>query len=301
MDLRLLLGVLWQRKFLLTLGILVAIAAAILTTNRITRTALVPRTQVSQRATALLLVSTFPEDRTLVLNDQGGFVRGPSAADLTDLYAFFALRESVLSEVETSLGVARQDYRITAFRRNVPPGESSGIFRTTNTPILQIDVVGVTATKAKEVAVAVGRTLIKDTIRRQDKQSVPPDQRVRISFLDDRKLAEVTSIKGRDAQLQIAVFLGVLMAFISLAFIGSGLGDAPVNGAAIRSDERPALDPGPVQWPTADSPPTEDVAPVKRKRNPPKKSSPAASAEGTVELGQESSNEAPQGTDQLGD
>ncbi|MCU1580184.1 MAG: hypothetical protein JWP19_2388 [Rhodoglobus sp.] len=217
-------NVLSRHKFLLVVGLLIAVLAAFATAfrveNGIVNGALEPRAESHFRASTQLLVS----DPTSVFSTKNapqvvvGGQNPPAARDLSALtvvYAYIASGADVRAGVEAKIGALGANESITAAQRTTQPtsATNTGTYRL---PILEIMGESTSATRAQEISKTAAEVFAAFAASQQDASGVTPD--LRVQFATVRQLA-AEPLDGTSPLLPVvAVGVGVLLAFLALIF-----------------------------------------------------------------------------------
>jgi hypothetical protein len=225
MDLNLYLRVIWRFRFLVLLGIILAVVLAGLAMFKVSFKGGSPSFAYRQhevwQSRAVLLVTQrgFPEGRT-VLPYQVTTVGGQQTAvsqfadpgRFTDLAMFY-------STVAQSDAVQSQVYRHTKVRGSVsatPVSLGSGS-KTTPLPLFSIDGSADTRPAARTMAEAGTAAFIKYLADEQAAANVPEKDRVVVQVVNAASPASL--VVARKKTMPIVVFLTVLFAALGLAFI----------------------------------------------------------------------------------
>jgi len=238
MDLSLYGRVLWRFRWLVAVGLVLAVLLAVLSVGKITSHGIAYRKPaVYQSTTTLLLTQNgFPWGRTTFpgtspLGVSSKYADPTRFSSLTDLYSQFANSDEV---------------RVLMRRAGAPPTwsvEATPVAATISTGILPvISLAGRADTPANAVrATQVGRAaFLKYVTQQQVLADIPQSQRIDIQTL---QVATPPSIvTPHKKTLPIVVFLAVLSAAIGLAFVLENLRPLP-RPVAIAPPERAGLEP----------------------------------------------------------
>jgi hypothetical protein len=223
MDIPKYLQILWSAKWLLLVGLVVSVIAAVLAGYRLDSGGLVPRADSSYQASTTVLVSS-PDQSIYQAEVPGQTVQqgstAPQSRDLTQtavVYAYIIAGSTVRDAVQAKIGALRPSDSITAVRRTTQPGgdeKSPGRF---SLPIL--DVVGTSDSPARAERISrEANTAFRSYVAaQQNASSIPAGSRVQLETIDEGSAIENT---GSNSAIPLVVTgLGVFLLFIALAFI----------------------------------------------------------------------------------
>jgi capsular polysaccharide biosynthesis protein len=223
MDLNLFFRVMWRFKWIVALGLLLAIALATLSYAKISlahgRPALTYRAQELWQSSATVLITQagFPWGRAV----QGYLPGNPNTStpsipngdpsrmtQLAQLYAAFANSDAVAG------AVARQGPPDVALSAQIIPASNNP---SQSTPMIAISAVA-TSPSAAVTTARLGTSALQHYIEKQQSAAaIPAKQRVLVQVVNEASKASVA--KPRKKTLPIVVFLAVLIATIGLAFV----------------------------------------------------------------------------------
>jgi hypothetical protein len=211
MDISLYGRVIWRFRWLVLLGLILAIALAVLSVAKVSSHGLSYRKhQVWQSSTTVLITQRgFIWGRTVVPPTAGGATGGPGwLSGLTGLYAQFANSDQVKTLMLRD--GASKDWTLTA-APVIPSGSSSAL------PVIAL--AGLAYTPAGAVrATLVGRTAFLQYVKSQQAQAaIPNNERVDLQVLQN--VTPPVVVQPRKKTLAIVVFLAVMTAAIGLAFV----------------------------------------------------------------------------------
>jgi hypothetical protein len=211
MDLALYGRVIWRFRWLVALGLILAIALSVLSVAKVSSHGLSYRKQeVWQSSTTILLTQNgFPWGRTVVPPIQAGATGGPGwLSGLTELYAQFANSDQV--KVLMLRDGASKNWALTA-APVIPSGSSSAL------PVIAL--AGLAESPAGAVkATLVGRTAFLQYVKSQQVlAAIPKSERVDLQVL--KNINPPTVVQPRKKTLPIVIFLAVLSATVGLAFV----------------------------------------------------------------------------------
>jgi hypothetical protein len=211
MDLSLYGRVIWRFRWLVALGLILAIALSVLSIAKVSSHGLSYRKHEiwQSSSTVLLTQHGFIWGRSVVPPTQAGSTSGPGwLSGLTELYAQFANSDQVKA-LMLSDG-ASKNWTLTA-APVIPSGSSSAL------PVVAL--AGLAYTPAGAVrATVLGRTAFMQYVKSQQAQAaIPNNERVDLQVLQDVTAPVV--VQPRKKTLPLVIFLAVLSATIGLAFI----------------------------------------------------------------------------------
>lgn len=221
MDLKLYGRVLRRFKFLVLIGLLLAIVLALLSFARVSfaggKPALVYRSPITYESNETLLVSQsgFPEGRstfpvTNPTTDTSTFADPSRFASLADFYAYLANSDAVTEAAARAVGHVSGTYVAT-------PVYSAGGSSQTLEPVLQIRGLGATPEIAEQFARA-GSAALRGYLNAQQTQAhIGSSERVLVTVLN--AATNSTVFAGRKKTLPIVVFLAVIAATLALALM----------------------------------------------------------------------------------
>lgn len=212
MDLSLYFRVFWRFRFLVALGLVLAICLSLLSLVRVDFSgspSLKYREQEQWMSTGTLLVQP------------PGFTWGKvAAADLSVVNAYGSLA-LLYAKLATSDSVKRIVLRngpikpatVDATYVSQAPGDPTGA----PLPLIAISATAPTPQKAMSAVSRQTEAFVDYLSDKQVQNQIKPAKRVRVSVLQDAQPAEL--LKGRSKTLPIVVFLTVMLAVIGLAFM----------------------------------------------------------------------------------
>lgn len=220
MNLTTTMRVIGRHRFLLIVGILLAVLAAFATAFRVETGTLAPRTTPEYQAPTQILVS----DPTSVFSTKSApqtIVDGqtpPAARDLssaTVVYAYLVSSGAILDLVEAEIGTLSDKESISASQRTTQPTSTTntGTYRL---PILEIVGQAASKERAEEISRTAAAVFQTFASSQQDASGVPAANRVQLQVIRE---GEAAPADGTNPALPIvAVGVGVLLAFIALIF-----------------------------------------------------------------------------------
>jgi hypothetical protein len=226
------IGLAFRKQKLLTLfGLLVAVAAAVLSGYRVTDGGhLQARTESTYISTERILVqniSMFRSQQTHAVGEvsvrdrtvpQNSTINGANAAQLTAAYAYVLTGDDIRQRVSRSLGVDPSLYTLTAARRSSNPDdvENLGVTASSDIPVLEVTVTAHDPVLAERAASIAGGEFVAFVGEQQAAANIPQDERVTVSVLNVASAAVET---GRNPLFTEAiVFVGVFAVFSMVIF-----------------------------------------------------------------------------------
>ena len=221
MDIRLYMRVLWRFKWLVTLGLVLAVMLAVLTVARIGFPPSLEyrQSEVWTSQTKLILTEPgFPWGRSIYpiqptpAPDELDKPFVPKYADpgrfygLAELYAQFANSDEVLA-IAKRRGLGDSSFAAAP----IPTSTGNG-----SLPLLAITSLASSAEGAVDAANLGSKALREYLSREQVSAAIPERQRVRVDVVSGAR--EATLAEGRRKTLPVIVFLSVMIAVFGLAF-----------------------------------------------------------------------------------
>jgi len=180
------------------------------------------------------------QSESQVLLSQSGFPYGQglnppqtSLAQLSPVYATLANGNIVKAEI----------HRAAPGPGTVKASEAVDVATSTSLPFVTLTTTAPTSTQAKRLADAAGSVFQAYVSRHQVREKIPPSERVQVSIVESGVNTKV--IEGHKLTLPVLVFLAVLIATISIAFMRenvrnrqtSELRSVPADGHGSSSQE----------------------------------------------------------------
>lgn len=223
MDLPVYLRVLWLYKWVLAVGLVVALIAGIAAGFTIKDGALESRTEKSYTAAATVLVSS--ESNPLFQSEIPGQVlqEGVTAATPVDLsqttvvYAYLVSGSEIRAAVEAELGALSDAENVTALRRTTQPTGDEQFPGRLTLPVLNIIGTAATPERAEQISVAANAAFQTYVRTQQETQQVEENNRIQLTTL-----TESAAVEGENSNPLIPVVitaLGVFLVFVALAFV----------------------------------------------------------------------------------
>jgi hypothetical protein len=235
------LQVLWNYKWVLAFGALVAAVAAFFAGFAIVEGQVVSRAQQTwSAATTMLLTSEaarlYQAEVPGVPIEQG--TSDPQVIDMSStalVYAYILSSDVIQDAVEAEIGPLDDETEsITAMRRTTQPTGDERFPGRYNLPVLEAVGTAETAERAEEISRAAAAVFTSYVVDQQDEQEIPPELRVVIE-----PLAENAAVEGDSSNPAIPVvvtFVGVFLAFVVLVFVIAGLRSRSARRKAARTE-----------------------------------------------------------------
>jgi hypothetical protein len=223
MDLPVYLRVLWLYKWLLAVGLILAIVAGFAAGFSLKDGALESRSEKSYSAAATVLVSS--KSNPLFQAEIPGQqltegVTAPTPVDLsqaTVVYAYLVSGSEIRTAVEEQLGELSDVEKVTALRRTTQPTGDEQFPGRLTLPVLNIIGTAATPSRAEEISVAANKAFQEYVTAQQEAQAVEASNRIQLTTL-----TENAAIEGENSNPLIPVVitaLGVFLIFVALAFV----------------------------------------------------------------------------------
>jgi hypothetical protein len=211
MDLSLYGRVIWRFRWLIALGLILAIALSVLSIAKVSSHGVSYRKHEiwQSSSTVLLTQHGFPWGRSVLPAGEPGSTSGPAwLSGLAELYTQFANSDQVRGLMLRD--GASKNWTLTA-APVIPPGSSSAL------PVIALSGLAYTPAAAVQ-ATLVGRTAFLQYVKSQQAQAaIPENERVDLQVLNN--VTPPVVVQPRKKTLAIVVFLAVISATIGLAFI----------------------------------------------------------------------------------
>ncbi|MBF4461273.1 MULTISPECIES: hypothetical protein [unclassified Rathayibacter] len=223
MSVPLYLRVLWSYKWLLAVGVVVAVLAALVAGFTLKDGQVVSRAETAYRSDTTILLGGGTKNPFQAVAPGQTIQQGTSEAQQNDLtntaviYAYLVSGSEIRSQVEAAMGPFQPGEALSAVRRTTQPAgteQNPGRF---SLPILSI--VGESTDPDRAVLISeTASTIFQQYVgAQQDASGVAPEQRVTLSVTDQ---GSAVAQPGSNPIIPIAITgLGVFLAFIALAFI----------------------------------------------------------------------------------
>ena len=220
------LRVLWDSKWLLLVGLLVAAVAAFFAGFAVEDGEVVPRAESSYTAGTTVLVSSQTQPLYQAVIPGTPLVENqttPTDVDLTSkaiLYAYLVSGQDIRNAVEAEVGAFAETDALTALRRTTKPGGDEAFAGRYELPILDIVGFSTDPERAELISRTATAIFLERVLAEQTASALPEPDRVILTPLD-QKPAEPG--EGSNPAIPIVVaFLGVFLLFVAVAFILAG-------------------------------------------------------------------------------
>ena len=231
------LQTLWNYKWLLAFGLVVAIVAAFFAGFTITNGQIESRAVKSYTAGTRVLV-TSPTDTLYQAQipaqpiEEG--VTAPEPLDLsaaTQIYAYIVSGARIRGEVEAGVGrLDEETESITAMRRTTQPAGDERFPGSLKLPVLEIVGNATTAARAEEISASATDVFLAYVEAEQAEQQIAPENRVELEVL-----AEGAAVEGETSNPAIPIVItgfAVFLAFVALAFVLAAIGSRRAKRAS---------------------------------------------------------------------
>ena len=222
------LQVLWNYKWLLAFGLLVAIVAGFFAGFAVVNGQVESRAVRSFSAGTTVLV-TSPSD-TLYQSQVPGReiqegVTAPEPLDLSQsaqIYAYIVTGARIRDAVEAEVGALDDDTEsITAIRRTTQPAGDERFPGSLKLPVLEVVGTGATDARAEEISAAATAAFLTYVTDEQAAKQIAEENRVMLEVLKEGKAVEAET--SNPAIPVVVTGVAVFLAFVALAFIIAGL------------------------------------------------------------------------------
>ncbi len=220
------LQILWNSRWLLLIGLLVAALAGFFAGFKIDDGEVVPRAEQVYTSSNTVLISSQTQPLYTAVIPGQALVEGqtqPTDVDLTSkaiLYAYLVSGKDMRVAVEGSIGELAATEQLTALRRTTQPGGDEAFPGRYSLPIIEVVGVSTVPERAEEISTTATAAFLDQVVADQDAQAVPPTDRVILSVLDE---SPPEAVEGSNPMIPVVVaFLGVFLLFVAAAFIIAG-------------------------------------------------------------------------------
>ena len=211
MDIPLYGRVIWRFRWLVALGLILAVALSVLSMAKVSSHGLSYRKHEIWQSSSTVLITQhgFPWGRSVLPASQPGATSGPGwLSGLTELYAQFANSDQVRALMRRDGG--SKNWTLTA-TPVIPLGTSSAL------PVIALAGLAYTPAGAIQ-ATLVGRTAFLQYVKSQQASAaIPNGERVDLQVL--KNVTPPIVVQPRKKTLPIVIFLAVISATLGLAFI----------------------------------------------------------------------------------
>jgi hypothetical protein len=245
------LQVLWNYKWVLAFGALVAAVAAFFAGFAIVEGQVVSRAQQTWSAATTMLL-TSPADRLYQAEVPGVPIQeGTSDPQVIDMastalvYAYILSSDVIQDAVEAEIGPLDDETEsITALRRTTQPTGDERFPGRYNLPVLEAVGTAETAERAEEISRAAAAAFTTYVVNQQDEQQLAPELRVLLEPLGASPAVEGDT--SNPAIPVVVTFVGVFLGFVVLVFIIAGLRSRSAKRKAARAEKAAATAEEPV-------------------------------------------------------
>lgn len=222
MDIPKYLLILWSSKWLLVVGLVVAVGAALAAGYTISDGRLESRTLPVYRATSTVLVGSASQPifgSEIPGQTVAEGTTAPQARDLTQtavVYAYIVSGSEIRAQVESQIGALASTESISAVRRTTQPGgdeQNPGRF---SLPILDIAGVSTSPARAEEISRTANKVFQDYVANEQSDAAIPVDSRVQLSTIDEAAAVDIS--KSSSILPLMATGLAVFLLFVIAAF-----------------------------------------------------------------------------------
>lgn len=220
------LQILWNSKWLLLVGILIAATAGFFAGFKIDSGEIVPRAEQSYVSSTTVMISSQTQPLYQAVIPGQPLVEGqtqPTDVDLTSkaiIYAYLVSGQEMRTTVEDSIGEFADTEALTALRRTTQPGGDEAFPGRYSLPIIEVVGISTVADRSEEIAVTATDAFISKVVADQDAAQIQPADRVLLSVLDT---SPPEAVEGSNPMIPVVVaFLGVFFLFVAAAFIIAG-------------------------------------------------------------------------------
>lgn len=222
------LQVLWNYKWLLAFGLLVAIVAGFFAGFAIVNGQVESRAVRSFSAGTTVLV-TSPSDTLYQAQVPGREIQegvtAPEPLDLSQsaqIYAYIVTGARIRDAVEAEVGALDDDTEaITAIRRTTQPAGDERFPGSLKLPVLEIVGTGATEARAEEISAAATTAFLTYVTDEQAAKQIAEENRVMLEVLKEGTAVEAET--SNPAIPVVVTGVAVFLAFVALAFIIAGL------------------------------------------------------------------------------
>lgn len=222
------LQVLWNYKWLLAFGLLVAIIAGFFAGFAIVNGQVESRAVRSFSAGTTVLV-TSPSDTLYQAQVPGREIQegvtAPEPLDLSQsaqIYAYIVTGARIRDAVEAEVGTLDDDTEaITAIRRTTQPAGDERFPGSLKLPVLEIVGTGATEARAEDISAAATTAFLTYVTDEQAAKQIAEENRVMLEVLKEGTAVEAET--SNPAIPVVVTGVAVFLAFVALAFIIAGL------------------------------------------------------------------------------
>lgn len=220
------LQILWNSKWLLLIGILIAATAGFFAGFKIEGGEVVPRAEQSYTSSTTVMISSQTQPLYQAVIPGQALVEGqtqPTDVDLTSkaiIYAYLVSGAEMRTAVQNTIGQFSDTEALTALRRTTQPGGDEAFPGRYSLPIIEVVGISTDPERSEEIAVTATDAFLAKVVADQDAAQIPPTDRVILSVLDS---SPPEAVEGSNPMIPVVVaFLGVFFLFVAAAFIIAG-------------------------------------------------------------------------------
>ena len=239
------LQILWNSKWLLLIGLLIAALAGFFAGFKIDNGEVVPRAEQVYTSSNTVLISSQTQPLYTAVIPGQALVEGqtqPTDVDLTSkaiLYAYLVSGKDMRASVEGTIGDLADTEQLTALRRTTQPGGDEAFPGRYSLPIIEVVGVSTVPERAEEISTTATAAFLDQVVADQDAQAVPPTDRVILSVLDE---SPPEAVEGSNPMIPVVVaFLGVFLLFVAAAFIIAGAKSSRARKKKAKSELPPEV------------------------------------------------------------
>jgi hypothetical protein len=248
--------VLWKSKWLLLVGLVVAIAGGMIAGFTLEDGQLVPRTEQSYRASTTVIVSSNTQPMYQAVIPGQEIVEGQTLATDVDLaskailYAYLVSGIEMRQGVEAQIGNLAETEDLTALRRTTQPSGDENFPGRYTLPIIDVVGASLSPSRAEDISRTATDLFMAQVVAEQEAAAVPADERVTMTVLDQ---GPAVAEEGSNPLIPVVVTaLGIFLLFVVAAFIIAG-------AKSSRAAKRAAAE--------AAEAPSEPIDPPRKKRS----------------------------------
>lgn len=235
------LQILWNSKWLLLIGILVAVTAGFFAGFKIEGGEVVPRAEQTYNSSTTVMISSQTQPLYQAVIPGQPLVEGqtqPTDVDLTSkaiIYAYLVSGADMRSAVEDSVGDLADTEALTALRRTTQPGGDEAFPGRYSLPIIEVVGTSTIPDRAEAIAATATDSFLTQVVADQDEQQIPPTDRVVLTVINT---TPPKAVEGSNPMIPVVVaFLGVFFLFVAAAFIIAGAKSSRAKKKAAKGQE----------------------------------------------------------------
>lgn len=223
MDMSRIFRVLWESKWLVVTGVVVAVLAALAAGFRVEEGSLEPRAERSFTAATQVMLSgagipLYQAQATdPALAEGAPAPREQNLSTAAVMFAYIISGSSLQDEVTEQAGPLTDGENISAVQRTTQPSGSEQFPGRLNLPIVEIHGTAATPERAVQLAETTTQAFHRYVVEQQESAKLAPEARVVLSDIRGAAVTE-NDVSSMAAPL-VAVGGGTFLAFIALIFI----------------------------------------------------------------------------------